>query len=47
MELVKSRFPKVGAHLEKASLVPEAYAQKWYEEWYEDFLALLVHKYKY
>jgi hypothetical protein len=36
MELVKIRFPAVGAHLEKASLVPEAYAQKW-------FVGLCVH----
>jgi hypothetical protein len=36
MELVKSRFPAVAAHLEKASLVPEAYAQKW-------FVGLCVH----
>ena len=27
MELVKARLPAVAEHLEKASLVPEAYAQ--------------------
>ena len=36
MELVKARFPKVADHLLKASLVPEAYAQKW-------FVGLCVH----
>jgi hypothetical protein len=36
MELVKSRLPAVAAHLEKASLVPESYAQKW-------FVGLCVH----
>lgn len=34
--LVKTRMPEVAAHLEKASLVPEAYAQKW-------FVGLCVH----
>mmetsp|Transcript_40399 Transcript_40399/g.80927 ORF Transcript_40399/g.80927 Transcript_40399/m.80927 type:complete len:336 (+) Transcript_40399:31-1038(+) len=34
--LVKARMPEVAAHLELASLVPEAYAQKW-------FVGLCVH----
>ena len=36
MELVKTRLPAVAEHLEKASLVPESYAQKW-------FVGLCVH----
>ena len=36
MALVKTRFPKVAEHLTQASLVAEAYAQKW-------FVGLCVH----